>query len=109
MTGPLDAELSAPLDPIRLEVWWSRLAAIADEAATALLRTAFSTIIRESNDYTVVLMDPAGQTIAECRAGIPAFMAATSCAVGPDCGVEVDGQHNLIIDIDYDAGEVATG
>jgi N-methylhydantoinase B len=65
MTGPLDA--------IRLEVWWSRLAAIADEAATTLLRTAFSTIIRESNDYTVVLMNPAGQTIAECRAGIPAF------------------------------------
>jgi len=47
MTGPLDA--------IRLEVQWSRLAAIADEAATALLRTAFSTIIRKSNDYTVVL------------------------------------------------------
>jgi N-methylhydantoinase B len=65
--------VTGPLDAIRLEVWWSRLAAIADEAATALLRTAFSTIIRESNDYTVVLMNPAGQTIAECRAGIPAF------------------------------------
>jgi N-methylhydantoinase B len=60
-------------DPIKLEVQWSRLAAIADEAATTLLRTAFSTIIRESNDYTVVLMNPAGETIAECRAGIPAF------------------------------------
>jgi N-methylhydantoinase B len=40
-----------PLDGITLEVWWSRLIAIADEAATTLLRTAFSTIIRESNDY----------------------------------------------------------
>src|SRR5215469_5525944 len=73
MTGPLEPELTGPLDPIRLEVWWSRLAAIADEAATALLRTAFSTIIRESNDYTVVLMNPDGETIAECGAGIPAF------------------------------------
>lgn len=62
-------------DPIRLEVWWSRLAAIADEAATTLVRSAFSTIIRESNDYTVVLMNPAGQTLAECRAGIPGFAA----------------------------------
>ena len=53
-----------PSDPITLEVWWSPLA--ADEAATTLLRTAFSTIIRESNDYTVVLMDTSGQTIAEC-------------------------------------------
>jgi N-methylhydantoinase B len=70
MTGPQDP---VRLDPISLEVWWSRLAAITDEAATALLRTAFSTIIRESSNYTVVLMDPAGQTIAECRACIPAF------------------------------------
>jgi N-methylhydantoinase B len=66
------------LDPITLEVWWSRLAAIADEAATTLLRTAFSTIIRESNDYTVVLMNTSGQTIAECRAGIPGFAALMS-------------------------------
>ncbi len=65
--------MTGPQDPIRLEVWWSRLAAIADEAATTLLRTAFSTIIRESNDYTVVLMNSGGETIAECRAGVPAF------------------------------------
>lgn len=72
--------MNAPvaLDPIRLEVWWSRLAAIVDEAATALLRSAFSTIIRESNDYTVVLMSPEGQTIAETHAGIPAFAALMS-------------------------------
>jgi hypothetical protein len=37
-----------PLDAITLEVWWSRLVVIAGEAATTLLRTAFSTIIRES-------------------------------------------------------------
>jgi N-methylhydantoinase A len=32
----------------------------------------------------------------------------TSCAVGPDCAVKVDGQHNLIIDIDYSGGEGST-
>ncbi|WP_200886620.1 hydantoinase B/oxoprolinase family protein [Phaeacidiphilus oryzae] len=69
------AEQTGAMDPIRLEIWWSRLAAIADEAATTLLRTAFSTIIRESNDYTVVVMNASGETIAECRAGIPAFAA----------------------------------
>ncbi|MBR7825104.1 hydantoinase B/oxoprolinase family protein [Actinospica sp. MGRD01-02] len=62
-------------DAVDLEVRWSRVAAITDEAATTLLRAAFSTIIRESNDYTVVLMDPAGRTVAESRAGIPAFAA----------------------------------
>jgi N-methylhydantoinase B len=33
------------LDPVTLEVWWSRLVAITGEAASTLLRTAFSTII----------------------------------------------------------------
>jgi N-methylhydantoinase B len=62
-------------DPITLEIWWSRLVAIADEAATALLRTSFSTVIRESNDYVTVLMNARGETIAECTLGIPAFAA----------------------------------
>ncbi|WP_372587221.1 hydantoinase B/oxoprolinase family protein, partial [Aeromonas caviae] len=39
----------AEIDPITLEIWWSRLVAIVDESATTLLRTAFSTIIREAN------------------------------------------------------------
>jgi N-methylhydantoinase B len=70
------------LDVITLEVRWSRLVAIADEAATTLLRTAFSTIIRESNDYTVVLMNTSGQTMAECHAGIPGFAALMSGLTG---------------------------
>ncbi|WP_236794455.1 hydantoinase B/oxoprolinase family protein [Amycolatopsis sp. GM8] len=65
-------------DPIGLEVRWDRLAAATDEAASTMLRTAFSTIIRESNDYTVVLMDAHGRTMAESRAGIPGFAALMS-------------------------------
>ncbi|CAM5699752.1 hydantoinase B/oxoprolinase family protein [Streptomyces canus] len=65
-------------DPIGLEVRWDRLTAATDEAASTMLRTAFSTIIRESNDYTVVLMDRQGRTMAESRAGIPAFAALMS-------------------------------
>ncbi|MEV4176643.1 hydantoinase B/oxoprolinase family protein [Nonomuraea sp. NPDC049709] len=65
-------------DPIGLEVRWDRLAAATDEAASTMLRTAFSTIIRESNDYTVVLMDRQGRTMAESRAGIPGFAALMS-------------------------------
>jgi N-methylhydantoinase B len=65
-------------DPIGLEVRWDRLAAATDEAASTMLRTAFSTIIRESNDYTVVLMDRRGRTMAESRAGIPGFAALMS-------------------------------
>jgi len=61
------------LDPITLEILWSRLISIADEAAAALLRTAFSTIVRESNDFATVLMDEAGDSISENTGGIASF------------------------------------
>jgi N-methylhydantoinase B len=60
-------------DPITIEVYWSRLVSIADEAATGLLRTAFSTIVRESNDYGTVLMDRNGDSISENTGGIASF------------------------------------
>ncbi|MEU0511523.1 hydantoinase B/oxoprolinase family protein [Amycolatopsis sp. NPDC006125] len=69
-------------DPVGLEVRWDRLAAATDEAASTMLRTAFSTIIRESNDYTVVVMDRRGRTMAESRAGIPGFAALMSSLTG---------------------------
>jgi len=60
-------------DPITLEIFWSRLISIADEAAAALLRTAFSTIVRESNDFACVLMDRNGDSISENTGGIASF------------------------------------
>ncbi len=65
--------MSGTFDAITLEILWSRLIAVADEAATALLRTAFSPIIRESNDYATCLMNAQGETLAECSGGIPTF------------------------------------
>ncbi|PWK83572.1 hydantoinase/oxoprolinase-like protein [Lentzea atacamensis] len=65
-------------DPIGLEIRWDRLTAATDEAASTVPGTAFSTIIRESNDYRVVPMDRQGRTVAESRAGIPGFAALMS-------------------------------
>jgi len=61
-------------DPITLEILWSRLISIADESAAALLRTSFSTIVRESNDYATGLMDANGDSLSENTAGIPSFV-----------------------------------
>ena len=60
-------------DPVTLEIYWSRLVSIADEAAAGLLRTAFSTIVRESNDYGTVLMDANGDSMSENTGGIASF------------------------------------
>lgn len=68
-------------DPITLEILWSRLISIADESAAALLRTAFSTVVRESNDFTTVLMDAECNALAENTAGIPSFVGMLPSAV----------------------------
>ena len=58
---------TAELDPISLEIYWNRLLAICDEAVTSLIRTAFSTIVRESKDCVSVIMDLDGDLLAENR------------------------------------------
>ncbi|MDQ6742024.1 MAG: hydantoinase B/oxoprolinase family protein [Candidatus Dormibacteraeota bacterium] len=60
-------------DPVALEILWTRLVAIADEAAATLVRTSFSPIVRESNDFSCVVFDAAGNAIAENTIGIPSF------------------------------------
>jgi len=60
-------------DPVALQVVWTRLIAIADEAAATLRRTSFSPIVRESNDFACVIFDAEGNAIAENTIGIPSF------------------------------------
>lgn len=67
-------QAGARFDPVTLQILWSRLISIADEAAAALLRTSFSTIVRESNDFATVLMDAEGDSLAENSIGIPSFV-----------------------------------
>ena len=60
-------------DPVALQVVWTRLIAIADEAAATLRRTSFSPIVRESNDFACVIFDSLGRAMAENTIGIPSF------------------------------------
>lgn len=62
------------IDPITLEIIWTRLISLVDEAAVTLVRTSFSTIVRESNDYAVVLLDRDCQLLAQSSLSIPSFI-----------------------------------
>ncbi len=61
-------------DPIFLEISWSRIISFVDEAAAALVRTAFSPIIREAEDYAVVLFDGDGNSLAQSTTSAPSFI-----------------------------------
>ena len=62
------------LDGITLELLWRRLISIVDEAAASLVRTSFSTIVRESNDFACVITDAQGHSIAQASNSIPSFI-----------------------------------
>ncbi len=64
------------IDSITLEVLWNRFIAIAEEAATEIVRTAFSTTIRESRNFAVIILNPNGQSIAQARSTMPSFVGA---------------------------------
>ncbi len=59
------------LNPILLEVLWNRLLSVANEQQVALMRTAFSSIVRESQDLACGVFDTRGQMIAQSLTGTP--------------------------------------
>src|SRR5258706_9231876 len=62
------------MDPVSLEICWSRLIAIVDEAAAALVRTSFSTVVRECNDFACVLLDENAYAVAQSSMSVPGFL-----------------------------------
>ncbi|MSP89092.1 MAG: hydantoinase B/oxoprolinase family protein [Alphaproteobacteria bacterium] len=55
----------AKLDPVTLEVVGNHLISTVREMGTTLMRTAYSTIMREQMDCTTALFDPQGQLVAQ--------------------------------------------
>jgi N-methylhydantoinase B len=55
------------IDPVTLEVVSNHLISIVREMATALMRTSYSTIIREMGDYTTALFGAEAELIAQAE------------------------------------------
>jgi len=66
--------MSRSFDPIELELLWRRLISAVDEAAVAMVRTSFSTLVRESYDFSCVITDAAGQSLVQASESIPSFI-----------------------------------
>ena len=55
------------LDPITLEVLHNSLRSIADESYIALMKSAYSTNIKERHDHSTGLMDASGRTVVQAE------------------------------------------
>ncbi len=75
------SETRQRIDPITLEVLWNRLIAVVNEQATALMRTSFTTVVRESGDLSAGVFDPRGYMIAQAVTGTPGHINSMATCI----------------------------
>lgn len=66
---------------IRMQVMWNRLISVVEEQALTLLRTAFSTSVRESGDLSAGVFNPRGEMLAQAVTGTPGHVNTMAEAV----------------------------
>jgi N-methylhydantoinase B len=59
------------MDPIVLNVLWNRLISTVNEQAAALMRSSFSSIVREAGDLSAGVFDRRGRMLAQAVTGTP--------------------------------------
>lgn len=70
------------LDAVALQIMWNRLIAVVEEQAQALIRTAFSTSVREAGDLSAGVYDEKGNMLAQAVTGTPGHVNAMAESVG---------------------------
>lgn len=70
----------------RLQVMWNRLLAVVEEQGQALIRAAFSPIVRECGDISAGIFDRKGRMLAQAVTGTPGHINTMAEAVKTLCG-----------------------
>ncbi len=69
------------LQNIHMQVMWNRLISVVEEQALALIRTAFSTSVREAGDLSAGVFDRSGRMLAQAVTGTPGHVNSMADAV----------------------------
>jgi N-methylhydantoinase B len=64
------------IDPVTTEIIRNGLRSIADETFVALMKSAYSTNIKERRDHSTVICNPAGHLIVQAEASLPIHVAS---------------------------------
>lgn len=70
------------LSDVHNQIMWNRLISVVEEQAITLIRTAFSTSVRESGDLSAGVFNRAGHMVAQAVTGTPGHVNAMAEAVG---------------------------
>ena len=74
--------MTASLNRLHAQLLWDRLLAVVEEQAQALIRTAFSTTVREAGDLSAGVFDTSGRMLAQAVTGTPGHVNAMAASVG---------------------------
>lgn len=69
------------LNAVTKQVMWNRLISVVEEQAQALIRTAFSTAVREAGDLSAGVYDDDGKMLAQAVTGTPGHVNAMAASV----------------------------
>lgn len=69
------------LSNVAYQVMWNRLISVVEEQAQALVRTAFSTSVREAGDLSAGVYNAEGEMLAQAVTGTPGHVNAMADAV----------------------------
>lgn len=73
--------MSTNLIDIQMQVMWNRLVSVVEEQALTLIRTAFSTSVREAGDLSAGVFDREGRMLAQAVTGTPGHVNTMAEAV----------------------------
>ncbi|MDE2943970.1 MAG: hydantoinase B/oxoprolinase family protein [Gemmatimonadota bacterium] len=82
------------------QIMWSRLLSVVEEQARTLVRTAFSTPVREAGDLSAGVFDLSGRMLAQAVTGTPGHVNAMAASVGfflRDFPVETLNEDDVLI------------
>ena len=80
--GRQDGEGATASREVPMQIMWNRLISVVEEQALTLVRTAFSTSVREAGDLSAGVFDRAGRMIAQAVTGTPGHVNTMAAAVG---------------------------
>ena len=72
---------NAALAQIHGQIMWNRLISVVEEQAQTMLRTAFSTPVREAGDLSAGVFDRHGRMLAQAVTGTPGHVNSMANAV----------------------------
>src|SRR5204863_8848944 len=79
--SPMLSRPNTALSQIHLQIMWSRLIAVVEEQAQTLVRTAFSTPVREAAELSAGVFDRDGNMLPQAVTGTPGHVNSMAAAV----------------------------